>query len=401
MDVQRIHNLSDKIITEYEKTSVPLYMQRVALGQYAGYPRSKERNPKLFISSLNELIISLESSSLLSYPFDSEEMQFLKNINGIDKVGINFIAMIKSLVNKDSYKNELEIEKFKIFENDFRVFLKKLYEIKSTTADLFKKELNIIRKPIIKIHFPDGVIDSRLPSLHSEIRKHNNNFKMIMEGLGIPIEDVNITGIHQGSIVVELGTVATVAGIVAIAIERILKLFLMYLDIRLKSIDLSQKEEGKNKNEITPTNLISKISEIAEKHLSEDEEIQEILDSVKSKLKEKYESELDKEIDNLFDEYFKENNRDQGGRIYELKNGFSQFVRLMSKRINQGVAYTVEIPLKDAQDESGDNYLIFDCSLSKLNQKGALMSQYKLVNFLKKNENMKRIERKDVNENNT
>ncbi len=379
MDIKKIYNLSDLLLTEYEKIGISLYMQKLSLGVYAGYPRTNEKRPDLFINALLELTASIEGSRILSYPFDAEDIKFLKKINGLDKTGLNFLAKIKQIVNEESYRNEAEIERFGVFKKDFDRFCKRLQDIRNCLRDVCSADCNHKDMALVKIYLPTGIIDSSPTSIYSEIRKYTNKFKLIMEALDLPIEESQVIEVKQGSIAITLGTIATVAGIVAITIERILKLYLTYLEIRLKQVELSEKEEKIDEKQGSPSSVMSRLSDLAKSHFSDDEEVQEVIASIKSKFKEKYDNELENEIIRMFNEYFEEKLGDKDGRKNEICNGFSQLVKHISCRIIQGATYTVEFPRTNKSQAIINNELLFNYSYSQLQKKGALMAQYKLI----------------------
>lgn len=374
MDARKIYSICHLLLADYESLNILLYLQQISLGVHAGYPRIKEERPDIYVEALEKLTDALPASATTAYPFDHEDVNFLESIGGIDKFGLNLLARVNQLVTAESHKNPKEIEALQVFKSEFESFVLKITNIRDSLSELFPSNTDHNTK--VKIYFPEGIIQNTPSDIYSEIRKHNNYFKIVTEASGLEPDDVEVVEIKQGSIAITLSTLSAVGAALAIIIERIMKLQLMYLDIRIKREKL-ESSGNKSEKADAPGTVLGKLSELAITHMSADSEAMEIIKSIENKLKEKYNEELEREIVSLYSQYLESKNQQSSDRKNELSTGYKQFVKHISARVTRGAIYSVEFPQKDLT--SDDIEALSNISYKQLQEKGALLVQYRLM----------------------
>ncbi|MCJ8321440.1 MAG: hypothetical protein MJK12_17525 [Colwellia sp.] len=403
MDVGRIFTLCELIEKDLEKQKIPLLIQQISLGIYAGYPRLKKETPEIFINAYRELILRIPKMEIVSYPLDMDDIKFLESIDGVDKIGFNLLQKIYSIADEFSFEDNEKVKVIKSFKDEFDIFYNRIKEIRQSLKGICSKEAT--EDAFVKIYFPSGVIESTPQSIYSQIKKFNNSSRLIQEIIGEKQTDLKLIAIKEGSVFITLSATVALGAALAVAVERILNLHIKYYDLRLKKEQLKkiEKENASDENASDENQLdsigsvFSKLSKIATTHFKDDDEMLEILNAIDKKIKDQFYVELESTISSLFERYRSESITDE--RKNELSNGFKHFLKHLSNEIEKGVTYTTEFPDKECHEDDTDNNFL-NASSYQLKQAGALMSHYSLLNKVVKPNVKRRIENKPANDDN-
>jgi len=243
--------------------------------------------------------------------YSPSNLQIVESIGATEYFGLSALKKINTILTENSYniqKTNSDLQEYLKARNDF------LDLVKTTNDNLGKLNINphyyIDDTFEVGILMPTNLTGNKITSVTKELNRWDKVFKTLKELTGETPGDTEINFVNNGSLQFFIDNTAQIGACLAVAVERVVKLYKNIVEIRIAKEKL--KELGVSSGE-------QKTIEKQEKEI--------------------FNKEIDKIALDLVKEFASKSN--DSGRINELKIAMKGHVAYIAKCIDNGI--TIEI----------------------------------------------------------
>lgn len=263
--------------------------------------------------TVQELILQINLPTINKY--NQSDFEILVKIGAIEYFGNNGIQTLNLILSENSYNIKKTTENLQLYLNNRQKFSER---INKTLTGL--SELNIkIHHPIkntyeVGLLMPSTYTHKKIITVTKELNRWDKIFKTIKEITGETPQDTQLSFISNGSLQFFVNNAPEVAACLAVAIERVIKVYKNIVEIRIARQKL--KELGVN---------------LADQKAIEKQE------------KEIATTEFDKISNDIIKEFATKNI--DAGRVNELKIAMHGHITYIAKCIDGGMTIEINPPL--------------------------------------------------------